>query len=423
MIKNKNVLVLTSSWKPNYTMNGIVIKNLVEVLREDNDIYIVSFRQADDDDEMFDGKKIKYVYGHPYRLRKARNAEKLHQNKGIIKRIYRIKTNIIRSISSLCRIISPIGINYEMCRKYLKALEEMLSNYHIDYVLALGEPYETYYGIDKIHSRYPNIKYVIYQVDRFASSEVKGPTLCPYKLRNWNRKRMLERISKFARICIVNYAYSIERSVLKNADEIHEIGQPLVKKRNGGSIINREDTFINMVYAGSLYKNARPVRGCLDVLDKLTNYGKYRVHFYHRGDCGDDILLASQKNKDGIIDHGSVGADEAYLATESADVLFCISTVKGNYISGKTFEYISTGKPIVFFYHNEEDLSLSYFKEYRHIIFIKLDDNMVDENADRISKFINKTLGSRVPFDEIERIFAFDTPKGVVETLFPSGGQ
>lgn len=419
MIKGKKILVLTSSWAPNYTMNGTVAKNLVDVIKQENEVFIMAFLRDDNDEPSFEGKSIWHIKGHPYRLKKAKSGE-LRSKTTFGRIICRIITNAVRGFSSFSRLISPIGINQEMCTKYARTLKKVLKEFDFDYVLAIGEPYETYYAIDRVHVFHPNIKYVVYQVDRFATSEEKIFNILPNKARNRRRAELIDRISEYARVCIVNYAYDMEVAALHKGNNVISIGQPLVMPRicSGTSEVKFGQSYTNLVYTGSLYKNLRPVHDSLMVLKELLSYPGYKIHFYHRGDCGDEISSEARDNED-IVNHGSVSSDVAYDAVESSDVLFCISTIKGNYISGKTFEFISTGKPIVFFYYNEKDISIKYFQKYELMLFVHLVNGREKENAQLIDRFIKDNVASRVAYEDVESIFSFDTPKGVINSLFP----
>lgn len=156
----------------------------------------------------------------------------------------------------------------------------------------------------------------------------------------------------------------------------------------------------------------------LCILKKVREKVRLTVDIYHRGNCGGVINQFINAGNSFVTNHGSVSTDRAYEAMVNADVLFAISTRAGDQISGKTFDYISTGKPVIFFYYMDNDMNLSIYKRYDLFLGIKLEENKTYDNVEQIVNFLNGRGKRKLSFSEIVEKYSEYKPDVVVEELF-----
>ena len=141
------------------------------------------------------------------------------------------------------------------------------------------------------------------------------------------------------------------------------------------------------------------------------------VYFYHRGDCNDILDLYEKKTTGVIQNKGTVCAEDAYKAMNEADVLISISNVAGDQISGKTFDYISTGKPLIHFYYNENDRNAKLLKQYKRALCIQIGKD-VQSSSREIEEYIEASAITPLSFDDVIRTFFYYTAESVVRVLF-----
>ena len=72
---------------------------------------------------------------------------------------------------------------------------------------------------------------------------------------------------------------------------------------------------------------------------------------------------------------------------------------------------MATGKPIIHFYVQDDDVCIPYYKEYPLVLMIKQDKDLLEENAKKIELFIENSKNKRVNFDEIEERFVMNMPE------------
>ncbi len=413
-IKGKRILVLTSTWLPNLSMNGIIMKNIIDELKDENEITVIAHRQNDDDQQVFQGREVKYIYGHPYRLNKAnQKVKKKHTiaNKTVI--------ILLKCCSVIYRLLSPIGVNIEMCNKMYGSARKIISDEHFDYILAMGEPFTAVYTIDSlIRDDQKTPVPILMLLDRFASSEIKETPFVNINKRKRKRAEMLDRIASVGRIGVLNYAYEDEIKPLKNTKNVFPIGFPLIKNNSFISENNDKltDNRISLVYTGSFSRDIRSPKECLKILTEISKEIDITVHIYHKGDCQDIVSRAAKESGGVIKNHGAVPIEEAYKAMADADVLIIVSTYDGSYVAGKTFDYIATGKPILFCYYNEKDANLPYMEKYGNSYAINLKDRLKNKND--LTKFLSDSRNSVIDYEIIKERFADDTPDRVVNKLF-----
>ena len=171
-------------------------------------------------------------------------------------------------------------------------------------------------------------------------------------------------------------------------------------------------------YTGSLDLKERPPVEIIELFNKINEKNNVKLCFYHKGNCHSIIASYSTKYKGLIEDYGNQSVDICYQAMAKSDFLISIGTITGNQIAGKTYDYISTGKPIIYFYFNDYDLNKNYFLDYPLALCVQLKDELQNINILKIKDFINKTKGKFLSFEEIEKKYTNNLPSTIVKKIF-----
>ena len=93
----------------------------------------------------------------------------------------------------------------------------------------------------------------------------------------------------------------------------------------------------------------------------------------------------------------------------SAVALISIGNKDFPYVPSKIFEYMSTGKPIIHFYHNDDDSCLGYLQRYRNACLIDL-RNPSQHCAKIIRDFLHVSR-KKMTWSEIEGLFPMNEAK------------
>ena len=421
MVKGKNILFITDSCPPNLTMSGIVVKNIIDFLINDNNIDIIAVRQSDEDLKKYKGIVIDYVKSYPYYIVNNRK-KKNHTKNKVLYLFFSIKVFAFRILSIKSRIISRIGINDNLVKNLNESIEKKLSINHYDYVLCNAKPFESFEAILPFIRKYPLTKFISYQTDDFvtAGDERYMPKWLVKKKLNQRKKRINTYVDMFSIYGMLESVYMKEIKYVNSSHKPISMGIPLLLKREedverNNNTMSRD---IRFVYAGSLVKSFRPPNECLEIMGTILEELGASMDIYHRGDCNDIIDFYQKKSLGAICNKGMVSAEESYRAIGAADVLISISNIAGDQISGKTFDYISTCKPIIHFYYDNNDMNAKVLERYPNGISVCVNDIYTSDFFSRIVNFLYEHLGNKVYYNDVLAQYAEYTVEMVVKRLF-----
>ena len=419
MIENKKILFITDSCPPNLTMSGIVVKNIIDSLSNSNKCDIVAVMQGDNDVPEYNGIKVHYVKSFPYHILNNRR-KMVNASSGIGRAWYKTVVLFFRLLSIFTRFISSLGINVVTTRKLKKAISEVLKNETYDYVLCNAKPFESFEAVYSLIGKYKSTTFIAYQTDDFvtAGDERYIPKFLQDKKLKNRVRRLNDYVETFDVYGMLESIYLKEIGSVTSRERVTKLGIPLLYNRSASGSSVSDSGKLNFVYAGSLVKSFRPADDCLGVMMEVAKLVDLTMDVYHRGDCYDVIDEYSRRSSGVIHNRGEVSATESYAAISNADVLISISNVDGDQISGKTFDYMSTCKPIIHFYYKDDDMNASVFDRYTYGLSIHVGGTDVKENVERIAEFVNKTRGVSVTYSDVEKEFKQYTVGEVVNSLF-----
>lgn len=177
---------------------------------------------------------------------------------------------------------------------------------------------------------------------------------------------------------------------------------------------NRNSNEINLVYAGSFYKDIRNPSSMLDILSKLPNNMKITIMSTA---CEDIIERKRPLFKGNLEILGQVEYNKCQQNLASADILINLGNTIPNQTPSKVFEYIALGRPIVNFYFNENDTSLYYFKKYPLALNINV-NSYTDKDVKNIIDFCNKNKNTIFSYEEATKDLQDSLSTNVVQSIF-----
>ena len=419
MLKGKRILAIVDSVEPNLTMNGIVAKNILDILAKDNDVLLISVKRDQNDAETKYSHKIKYIKGFHY----YQNIlyKKIKKERGVKKKISEIRLYIIRSLYLLMRMVSSYGVDDIGTGKFRKQIAYSIDKENVDFIVIFSVPFEPMIAILKIIKERALNNVILFAMDDFIDANDKNLRGIFWRRRKINRIRIgNECAENFLRYYMIESVYEKECKYYKK-NTVKKIGMPLIIENEYVKEGKYEKSQFTFVYTGSLMKNDRNPIACLKIFEKIVGRtNDINFCFYHRGDCSDIIQKYAGHSNGKIRDCGSVSSEQARRAVGEADILFAISTRDGDQVSGKTFDYISTGHPIIFFYYATDDANLKVYDKYEYFLPVKLNEDNVEENANMICMFTEQYKGKHIPFRAIKERFNNYVPQVITGQLFES---
>jgi len=174
---------------------------------------------------------------------------------------------------------------------------------------------------------------------------------------------------------------------------------------------------ITLLYTGTVGKKVRPVDFTIDFLDKILSVNKNLfAHFFISGEGTDLVRKISKKNRQ-IVLHPWGTLVEVEEAIKKADMFISIGNIRGIcQIPGKLSDYIITGKPIIHFYHSEDDPVISLLEKYPNAILIQQNYKDIGYNINKFEQFILKKH-SAIPLKDVELMFPMSIPRNIISEI------
>lgn len=177
---------------------------------------------------------------------------------------------------------------------------------------------------------------------------------------------------------------------------------------------HRQDGEVRISFAGTLSEGLRTPYHILEVLNRVK---KYSVHVIFAGanDCrrkNYEIYSSLKVTELGLVEH-----EQALNLLNNADVLLSIGAKNTALLSGKIFEYMALGKPILETFWDEEDVTLPYLAKYP--LALELDERTsdLDGQAASVEAFLDRCLDSHMDVSRLCMLFRENTP-AYFEELF-----
>lgn len=406
-----HIVFLVGGYFPNYSAVGNCVGNVAQELISDHQVTVISYKDSDHQNsiEYYGNQKIIRINTNLTKKNKF-NDKAYSINKFRQKKIY-FTNKFSKFIRVSKLILSKETIRRDIVKSYIDALNSIEEN--IDIIIPASMPFESVVAATTYKKLYQNkVKLVPYLFDHFTYNSTlhRHPILKILKKKN-HLKLEQETLEQADFVLAMNHHRNhFIKHFNQYTSKINYVEHPLLKKIAQEHSNIKEDTF-NFVYTGSFYKKIRNPEHFLDVAQLILTKMNGVFNIYSFGDCEHIVKSYNLKHPLKIFNHGLVPRDEAYKAMMNSDFLIAIGNKDITQVPSKVFEYLSLGKPIIYFYSRDEDLNLKILESYPLAICLKQDKYNIEENSNYIVDFSKSNIGKEIDFSEVESIYYMATPK------------
>ncbi len=404
----RRILFITNEYPPISSPTSIVVKPVIDTLKKEFSVYVLSIGSKDIFD---DSEKVYVVNG---------GLEKKYANKknGLVHLFLRLNLRLKQFVNlPLYPVYRPF-----LQRKLEKAALSICKRNNIDCIVSVCFPQEAVAAGCYVKKKLPCIKYVPYIIDAFS-----GGTLPKYLPATIARRRKIEYESSVTGNADAIIAMESAKSFYSKTDiqtSRYYLNPALLIKPDNKYVEAKDLSFdlnkdkINVLYTGYLYYPDRDPSYIIQLLSelKITNLSLTFV-----GKCDKEcekIIQQEKKTFNGDLNLiPFVPHDELNHVLKSADVFLNLGVANSNAISGKIFEYMAFGKPILSICFDENDAALPYLKKYPLSCLINKYNDNYEDVVSKVGLFLENSIGKIVPYEIVEKLFYSSTPAAFCDCI------
>lgn len=418
-MKQKHIVVLTGSYYPNFSAVGICAAKVVDELKKEARITVVSQKTDINEKEevAYGGYLIKRV---STKLDNTRIGaiKKREEGSGVVRFYYLILINIIRIINYLKAISGKVNIKGRQVDAFVNALCKVNKEHPIDAVICCSFPFESVLAGIEYKRLHNDVKVIPYLFDNFVERD--GLHRAAWNTRmKWSRhlglvKKVLEESDSVFAMHSLRRHFSMYYK--EGLDKIVYVEHPLLIRKEKD--VKQANETANLVYAGSFLKNYVEPYFLINVLNEVLKRTVVDVDFYVMGNCVKCIDVLASRFPVSVKNHGKVAFEIADRAILDSDILLCVAERSGIQVSSKIFTYMSVGKPIILFYENENDINKSILSRYPLALFVNQKSGTVGEVAGYIIDFIGRNKCNELNFSEVRLLYPDAEPAFTAKKMF-----
>ena len=316
-------------------------------------------------------------------------------------------------------ITIPIYPCYEpiVALKFAKVAKKLHKQELFDIVISEHNGFDSLYAGYKLKKKDRRIKYISIFWDSLSGGFPAKYLPKSYEL--YKKKKWENRILKLSDKAIAMKSH--EKLLMKtwgnteNYKKFSFLDIPYLVK-----VFNRtadNETFINkdmitFVFAGSISR-----RNPQYLIELLAHLPRNDIEFWIICDSRSfDKYNFLLEKYDFLKLHHYISHQELSDVFLNADFMVNFGVNNPNAISGKIFDYMSYGKPIISTYYIDNEACLPYLKKYPMGLCID-ERKPIEETITELQVFIEKSLGKTVAFADVKKVFPLNLPESYVQVI------
>lgn len=404
--KNENnhttrVLFITRQYFPHGDSTSRVVHHLAEeFLKQGWDVTVLALATCPEDARVREWEGV-----HVENLRVPGGMDREQFRKGLKHDFFGTVTAAGKlAVSLLGRKNEGLGLAMNpLSREALrKGIDRIQETGRVDFCIATLMPAEA--AAAAMDAMMPETVFAVYQLDTFWNNEsLQAGCL---ENRKHFEKRLIDRADFVVTTPLIRRAN--ETAFPEHRGKIISAEFPMIREAEVSEDSRGiyDDGLIHCAFLGRLYKVFRPPQAVVEMMQNVQNE-RVVFDFYGQG----QYLIKNSAGKKNRL-HGGVSSEEAGRIQRAADFLVNIDNTTKMQVPSKIFEYISTGKPVINFYYNEDSPTLSYLERYPNCVNVFLNGDP-DAEMRKLEAFLAASKGRRIPFPEVRELFRENTPETV----------
>lgn len=338
------------------------------------------------------------------------------EKKGIYS-VIRKRYSKFEIIENLFKIINMPLTNSNTLMSLKNTINERLVKKDYDCVISVINPAETAQALYEIKKKFPHLHTILYEIDP-TSNRYKYPKNIFEKFWKLVSTRWELKIYKsFDKIIHMkthkNHFSGFKYQIYK--DKVIYLDIPGIEYREEKDIYKKNKKCLKCLYAGAFYPDLRRPDYLISLFIELAKTIDVSLDIYTNRMI--NYIMNLIGNNDRIKLRDVVSEDEIHNIIRKMDVLVSIGNKDSDYLPSKVLSYISTGKIIIHFYDNEEDVSLAYLRRYPKTILIDQRKNITD-NMILIKNSINRLSEIKISKDFLLGEFSSNSIEYTAKKLY-----
>lgn len=389
------IVVLSSPYYPYMDPPVSCFKPFLVELAKSNQVDMVCLLSDIDinKDCTIDDINVHFINTHTNQLRRKATNNLRKGNASLFNRLLFQYTRIMRYLKI---VFSPSPVDNSLIDAFTKRLDSIYrDNPQIDCLISISFPFEAHIAALRFHQQHPEIKWITYTTDPFGYNETnpieygkKGKAI-----------KMEHEVYHSANYNIVTEELVTNLKEDYSVPENRIVPFPYLISNQFKNRATNQPKSASCMFAGTCYYHIRNPRVLFETFAKLPSL---HLDMFVTGDrfCR---KMFKQPHSSNICINNIVPKDKYLDLIEAYDILINVSNTVKLQAPSKLFELISSGKPIINFYYNEdagyraiEKYPLGLNVPYRNI------DNCIPEE---ILKFTKEISGQRMEYDDVIKIF------------------
>lgn len=403
-----NVLVLTGRYLPKMSANSVCIDNVIRCMPETvESVTCVCY----DDGFSYTDQRVDII-------RISRGIVKsilyqLEDNRSFIGRIIKKILLALNNAELLLRIPFWPWLDPIFTAREFNVAKKIVEKKKIDIVIAVHMPLSSIIVGAKLKKIYPKLRFYPYFLDSLSGGIPFA--LMPAK---WNLKKKLKwekSLLPYADKIIVMNSSRLHHEKYSKKFEYYNrfvyLDIPLLKHPEMVNVRNPFDVdYMNVVFCGTANMPLRNMEYFSEISKKLE---KTKIRFTIIGQCNCvELFDADNVHYIPAMSHNQL---RPYLQYADAFINFGVRTPAA--ISGKIFEYMSYGKPIISTYSIDDEACIPYLRKYPASLLIDERNSDIDRAADMLLRFVCDWKGRMVGYNEVCALFQDNRPETFVEKI------
>lgn len=417
MVNKKNILICMDDFPAKRSPTSICVEAVVDKLKENYNVFCLTQRNILENSE----EENEHVY--VYRIYKGlweTLVSSIDTQKKIYKLVYGLNRINLRVWQVIYAIVYPIKSPFfqmRLNRKMLKICKEK----NIECIISVCFPFEYVVAGSYVKNKIKKISFIPYMIDAYSCGTLPKYLSKRYSFRKklkYERKNLEKANAVVSMESSKAFHDNYNKEIYKN---IYYLNPPFLKK---SEILDKEmnENKVTFIYTGYLYLPDRNPKYIIDVISELNIDLDIELIFIGNSNC-QDIIEKCKRNFNGtltyipFVEHRKISF---YL--NKADFFINLGVSNSNAISGKIFEYMAYGKPIISIYFDENDATNQYLMKYPAACCINQKCKNKLEASEILREFVLKWIGrERVDYNVVKELFYTSTPdafKDIIDKIF-----